>query len=582
MTPRVRITTLTAACVLVTPMAFAQVREAPAVRDAANTNTGRSSIAGTILIDADPPRPLRRATILLNAPGSDGRTTVTDDSGRFVFSGLPEGRYNVIVSKRGWMRMNYGATGSGRPGTPIQLAAGQHATITMKIPRPAVITGTVLDENGQPPPGVSMVVMQYRYDSGERRLVRVGGYASGPDERGQYRIFGLAPGEYYLVASGTRDIFGPGSDLHLTSDVDVQQATNAIEGGPAVPMTNVPQRSVGSAPMYYPGTPSIAQATPITVRAGEERTGIDFVTPYATTARIDGTVTGLDGSPVAAGTQVSLVATDPNIASLGFEAMRRSVTDASGAFRFAGISPGNYVLLARAVKPLAWASEDLDVHGDDIRGVTLAMQESLTIGGDVKFDGTAQPPAFTAVRVMLQPLGSPGAVTISAATFANADASGHFSIAGVTPGRYRLSASVAGMRPPAVWLVKTSTLAGQESLDAVVDVRSSLTDGLITLTDQVAELNGQASPDSYVILFSSNPAHWIPSGRRILWSRVAPDGNFTIRNIPPGDYHIVPVSDAEPGQWMDPAYLQGLVPSAKTITVAEGEKKTVDIRGGGI
>ena len=137
-------------------------------------------------------------------PGTDGRTAVTDDAGRFVFTGLPAGRYNLIVMmKRGWTRMPYGAKAPGRPGTPIPVAAGEGATITMRVPRPAVIAGTVLDEHGQPQGGLVMRVMQYRYTSGERRLVAAPATSFGPDERGQYRIFGLAPGDYYVVATGT-------------------------------------------------------------------------------------------------------------------------------------------------------------------------------------------------------------------------------------------------------------------------------------------------------------------------------------------------------------------------------------------
>lgn len=575
MTPRARVTILISTALLLAAPAASQVRDATP-RDAPKAAAGTSSVAGTIVTDADPPRPVRRATVLLLAAGVDGQTGVTDDSGQFVFSGLPQGRYNLIVSKRGWARMNYGAKTPGRPGVSIPVAAGERAAITMRMPRPAVITGTVLDENGQPPAGVVMSVVQYRYDSGERRLVRAPSTAIGPDERGQYRIFGLPPGEYYVVASGTRELFTPGSDLHVTSDVDVQQATSAIEGGPAVPVTTVRQRSVGAAPMYYPGTASLAQATPIMIRSGEERTGVDFVTQYVTTARIDGTVTGLDGSPVAAGTQVSLVASDPNVSSFGLDSLRTTRADAAGTFRFAGIVPGSYTVVARAANPSSWARADLDVQGDDLHGVTLTMQESLTIAGTVKWEGTGQPPAFTTVRVSLQPQLSPGAVTISSATFATADASGHFSISGVTPGRYRLSAIVAGMRSP--WALHASSLAGQESLDAAIDVRNSVNDGLITFTDQTSELTGHGTADSFLIVFSVDQAQWAPPARRTLWSRVAGDGTFTIRNIPPGAYYVATVTDVEPGQWSDPAYLQMLIPSATKMTIAEGEKKTIDIK----
>ena len=61
----------------------------------------------------------------------------------------------------------------------------------------------------------------------------------------------------------------------------------------------------------------------------------------------------------------------------------------------------------------------------------------------------------------------------------------------------------------------------------------------------------------------------------------AGDGTYVFRDIPPGEYQIAAVDDVEQGQWTDPAYLQSLVPSATKVTVAEGEKKTLDVRAGG-
>ena len=203
--------------------------------------------------------------------------------------------------------MSYGARATGRPGRSIAMADGERASVTIALPRGAVITGVLRDQHGHPPPGARLRVMRYGYavNSGERRLTAVWASSWGPDERGAYRIWGLAPGDYYIAVAGPTEMMSRSSDLHLTSDVDVQEAQRAAHAGPGTPITDVPQRAVTVATVFYPGTGSAAQATPVTVRAGEERSGIDFTIGYVGAGHVSGTVQGPDG-PASSGARVYL------------------------------------------------------------------------------------------------------------------------------------------------------------------------------------------------------------------------------------------------------------------------------------
>ena len=135
---------------------------------------GKGSISGTISI-AGTGQPARRARVSLNAPGEAGgsRSTMTDDQGRFTFSALPAGRFNLSASKPGHVSVTYGSrrpgAGSGT-GTPIQLADGQRVEVRMQMPRGGVITGTAVDEHGEAIPGTPVRVFRFVLQGGQRTL----------------------------------------------------------------------------------------------------------------------------------------------------------------------------------------------------------------------------------------------------------------------------------------------------------------------------------------------------------------------------------------------------------------------------
>src|SRR4051812_49808302 len=173
-------------------------------------------ITGRVLA-ADNGRPVKRARVFVSAvelPG--GRGMLTDDNGLFDLTELPAGRYTLTVSKAGFVALPYGQRGPLQAGTPLQLAEGQQLKgIEFQLPRGSVISGHVLDEDGEAMPGVSVRVMRYQYLQGERRLTPAG--AGQTDDKGQYRVWGLMPGDYYVNATarggfgGLFGQFGPGA-----------------------------------------------------------------------------------------------------------------------------------------------------------------------------------------------------------------------------------------------------------------------------------------------------------------------------------------------------------------------------------
>jgi protocatechuate 3,4-dioxygenase beta subunit len=408
---------------------------------------------------------------------------------------------------------------AGRPGTPIQLADGQKlekANIT--LPRGSVVTGVVIDENGEPSPGTSVRVMRFLMRTGERTLQQNG--QDQTDDRGMYRIYGLQPGEYIVSASPRNNNIG---DLRQTIlaeiEAAVQQAQAARGGGPGagpgggaggvggrgaargaapIDVTQImsgrgqqmvdrasqlqqqlqqveQEQAVAYAPVYYPGTTSPSGAATVTIGVGEERAGIDFQLQLVQTAKIEGRIQGPDGTPVQE-TRLALVSADragvPSIPGVNSNMAR---VDREGKFSFTNVTPGQYRVMARAaVRPAAdpsgsaaqapggrgrdmgpggrggvaqqvlWASADVTIGGQSVNDLVLTLQPGMTMTGRIVFEGSSipAPTDLTRVRVTIVPRGQQQGFEMGGVPPAQVDTTGRFTIMGVVPGRYTLTANV--------------------------------------------------------------------------------------------------------------------------------------------
>src|SRR5438876_886633 len=254
-------------------------RDAPAQpQDVAPTPTGR--ITGRV-VASDNGRPVKRARVFVTAvelPG--GRGMLTDDSGVFDLTELPAGRYTLTVSKSGFVSLSYGQRRPLQAGTPLQLANGQQLKgIEFQLPRGSVIGGRVLDEDGEAMPGVMVRVMRYQYLQGDRRLTPAG--AGQTDDKGQYRVWGLMPGDYYVNAvarggpmgggafGGFGGFGGPGGAGGGPGGFGGRGGRGGGGGGGGGGAPNAAagsdQEQINYAPTYYPGVPSVDEAKSIAV-----------------------------------------------------------------------------------------------------------------------------------------------------------------------------------------------------------------------------------------------------------------------------------------------------------------------------
>ena len=616
---------------------------APPVRDTTDqTALGTAAVAGRVVIDGVG-TPVRRARVSLAAPElRGGRSSITDDQGRFSFQALPAGRFTLTASKSGYVDIAYGAKRAGRPGTPVQLVEGQTLTdLTIAMPRGGVLTGVVVDEYGEPAPGTPVRALRYVMQTGERRLQQAG--QDQTDDRGMYRIFQLQPGDYIVNAIPRNQNTG---DVRQALATEVAGLMQQLQAGGVDPnalasaaagqggqlgarlaqlqqqMATVEQtQATAYAPVYYPGTTTAEAAATVTLSAGEERGGVDFRLELVPTSRVGGIVVGQTGALPPA-TQVALVPRRadgmPAIPGLGNNMAR---IGGDGRFAFNNVTPGDYSLQARAtireataaapaggrggrggqgpILQVLWAAAEVSVGGQPLPDIVLNLQNGMTVSGQVRFEGNSAPPAdLSVVRVQLTPRGAQ-AFEIGGAQPTEADAGGRFSIPGVAPGRYSLSASLTGGAGPGrggrggapvaagPWVLRSALYNGQDLLDFPIDLgpNQSLQNVLLTYSDRTQQLtgtiqdtSGRPTSDFTIIVFPSDQRFWMPQARRISATRPGTDGRFTFRGLPAGDYRLTAVTDVEPGEWFDPAFLTQLSSVSIPIALSEGENKVQDIR----
>jgi hypothetical protein len=310
-------------CVILTLAAasLAAQQAAPPPRDAAQAaKKGTATIRGRITA-GDTGAPLRRARVSLEGIGlgAEGRhSTSTAADGTYAFTGLPEARYRLRVTRSGYLPLEYGQRRPNEQGRPLQLDDAQTLEkVDFAMPRMSGIAGRVTDEAGDPVEGVSVFAMRSLFFEGRRRLVPVSGTSVRTDDEGGYRIPRLAPGTYQVKAS-TKETW-------IVIDANGRETMH------------------GYMPTYFPGVAASAVARPVTVGVGEWEHGIDFPLVPGRAATVSGMAIDSKGRAFA---RVSL---GEHVRGLGFASFGGgpgAAVSADGSFSIRDVPPGQYTLQA--------------------------------------------------------------------------------------------------------------------------------------------------------------------------------------------------------------------------------------------
>jgi Carboxypeptidase regulatory-like domain len=513
---------------------------------------GTGSIKGKV-VAAESGRPMRRVQINLSSPDlSESRSMSTTAQGTYEFKDLPPGRYMISASRAGFIRLQYGQRRPGEAGRPLQLADRQGvANADFSLPRTSSISGRVTDEIGDPLPEVSIMPAQWKYFRGRRQLVRVSGGATfnQTDDTGQFRISGLEPGDYFVIAH--------------------TRTTWTIDGKP-------PTERIGFLPTYYPGTGKQPEAQRIKVPLAQEVVIGDFAMVPGRVATISGTATTSTGVPLAGESVNRNQNFDSPSGSTSF-GMPGAKVNPDGSFLIKDVTPGEYRLSIRSPadkdRPAEGVTVTVNVLGEDVAGVMLVTTAGGSMAGRIISD-TGEPLTMpdTRMQVSARPVDPSTTFTTFETDNGRVRDDWTFDLTGLF-GANRISVSPM----PRGWIVRSIHYEGRDLADVPVEVTGGqrLEGVTVTLSKTLPALRGTLLDErnqpieGTVLLYPEESQKWSEQSRLTRTARPDASGLFEFRNVIPGAYLAVALEYVREGEWTDPEFLESLRDRAKRVRVED-------------
>jgi len=611
------------------------------------------------VVDATTHRPIAGAIVTLfgsaAAPVGRGSSSpphvMTNPDGQFVARGLRQGTLFVTVTKGGYLDATNAQLRPNGSAQPIRVGEGQRITnVEVRMWRHAVLTGTVIDEAGEPVVGARVQCFTREFVGGRARYVP--GVSAGTDDRGIYRLAGLAPGEYKVAVQATQvsipggviDSLFRGSPetrrLGLSRDMAdlgaaIAPAGTAFavrSGSQTISLTPGTATAVpvgdGSLRVYpttfFPAAPAASRATPVVVRAGEERTGVDIQLQPSRAVKVSGSI--FAPGALASYVPMRLIA-EGNEELLPEPDAATTISDVDGSFTFAAVPQGQYSLrivrvprqpagpddanattVVRTASAVVKASATPDperpapppipegatlfadvpftVGDSELTDLTLALRVGARVSGRVEFDGSGDRPdpvSIANMRVTLEPADGSKLPDELGPVTGRVDPQGRFTTYGVPPGRYFVR--VAGLSE---WFFKSALVDGRDVADTPIPLGSDDVEGVVvTFTDRPALVAGTvqsrnvADPDAVVLAFPVDSSMWTNQGsvpRRLRSTRATADGSYSLPVLPPGDYYVIAVKESFGDEWRDPSWLDVFSRSAIQVHLDDGDRKTQDLQ----
>jgi hypothetical protein len=510
------------------------------------------SIAG-VVVKSGTSEPLKKAKISLqnaNDPNS-GTSTQTDASGHFAIQNVEAGNYRLQVQRTGFVSQFYGESSSGRRGGVLALNPGRNVQdLLFRMVPWAVISGRITDEDGEPVPHVTVEAMRRHTWEGKRDLQTYG--QAQTDDVGEFRLFGLAKGLYFVRAK-VRDYW-----QHAPRDL-----------GSADPGSSA---QTGYAPVYFPGTTDVARAVAVDLAPGEEFSSVNFTLIPVRTLHIRGHVFDAVLGQPAKDCTLMLVHHDPSVSN--FADSRVGMTSCEdSAFQFSDLPPGTYFVYAILNDPGKQRSAriSIDLVNTNFDEVSLTVGPGFELTGRVLVEGRA-------------------ALDLSQIHFWQRDPEQYFNVGGhavlrpdgtltienIPEGNYHIDAGGPSTGSAPDTYIKAARANGEDFLEKglAVGAGSSRRPLEIVLSTAGARIDGSVA-DENNLPSAGAVVTLVPEGdhrkqfRLYMTTTTDQYGQFVLRGIAPGTYKLFSWREVEDNGWEDPEFLAPFESQGTRVTAEE-------------
>lgn len=502
--------------------------------------------------------PLKKTMLRLfpSAIGGVGRavTTESDEEGRFSFPRVEPGIYSLTGERAGYASQFYNAHGGSGYGAPIPLKEGDEVkNIVFKLVPNALLSGKVLDEDGDPVSRAAVMVLRPAYRTSGKQLQSFTNATTGAN--GEFS-FSVPPGRYYLVTMPINNL------MSLTT-----QTAKALE--------DAPEFAYG--PTFYPDSPDELGAAPINVAAGADLPGMDLHLVKVKTYRVRGKVA--ESSP-----KIGYLQLAPKVVSAASNFLSKSAqVQSDRSFEFVNVLPGAYTLTGNGEGGLNIYPSPIVVSDRHVNGLQVALSPMGELKGTVTIEGADTLPGGASLVGFDR---SP--ILVGFDSFENGSnpsaqvgADGKFSIRMILPDRYH---PWVVHEPRSCW-VKAIRYENRDVKDEGIDLTSGITGPVEVvlsptggdISGVVVDEDGNPVPGATAILLLK-PDTYLAHYSTHYSANTDYQGKFQFRPVRPGDYKVFAWEDVAYLAWFDPEFMKPFLSRGVELSVAENDKKSLALK----
>jgi hypothetical protein len=482
---------------------------------------------------------------------------VTNDQGAFAIENIAPGSYRLEAERAGFLTADYGRQpGSEQASMLLRLSAGQSLTgIEIKLVPQASVSGRVFDSDGDPWPHAFVNLYRSVWRKGRRQIeLAESSDFTGVDDRGEFRIFALAPGRYYVLAE-------PSAEWEKEHHPDVDN-----------------QPAIRQQPTWYPSASDAASSIPITLAAGQQFTGLDFRlrARAGSRLRIRGKLSGMQGLSALRGESALGIWVQP-AGDAGDAPKHGGTIRPDGSFEIAGVPSGAYeIFVAQGfAQTVVLGRTTVQVVDRDLENLSIELHAPQRLTGTVRIEGdTTLKPSALSLRLDTLDTLWPGG-------FTDLKDDGTFEFDQIGLGQYRVLVREKVRKQGYLKLLRYgnsesrdglfSLNPGGAALELVFSTRGARISGSI-----VGPENAPRAANPQVVLMPDTT----DVTRREYETRVGvfdQNGVFTVDAIPPGSYKLYALEKVPDGVWLEPEFLKEIESKGIPLDAAEDDVKTIQL-----